>query len=107
MHHLAAMGGDCCAPDSLPAAQHMLNDLHLNNAENEGGNTAKAASAKTHQECAKELEDFIRKRIELFDQYKSREDAKVCVYIFSLVLWVMEAPLTSLQSRGDRQASAL
>lgn len=71
------MGGDCCAPDSLPAAQHMLNDLHLNNAENEGANTAKAASPKTHEQCAQELKDFIKKRIGLFDEYKAREDAKV------------------------------
>ena len=70
------MGGDCCAPDSLPAAQHMLNDLHLNTGENEGADTAKAASPKSHQEHAKELEDFIRKRIDLFEQYKAREDAQ-------------------------------
>ena len=70
------MGGDCCAPDSLPAAQHMLNDLHLNTGENEGASTAKAASPKSHQEHAKELEDFIRKRIDLFEQYKAREDAQ-------------------------------
>ena len=74
--HKAVMGGDCCAPDSLPAAQHMLNDLHLNTGENEGANTAKAASPKSHQEHAKELEDFIRKRIDLFEQYKAREDAQ-------------------------------
>ena len=54
----------------------MLNDLHLNTLENEGASTAKAASPKSHQEHAKELEDFIRKRIDLFEQYKAREDAQ-------------------------------
>ena len=67
------------APENLPVAQHMLNDLHLNNAENQGANTDKAASTKTHKEHADELKDFIKKRIELFDQYKSREDAQVHV----------------------------
>ena len=71
------MGAEDYAPDSLPAAQHLLNDLHLNNAENQGANTDKAASAKTHKEHAEELKDYIKKRIELFDQYKSREDAQV------------------------------
>ncbi len=71
------MGGECYAPDSLPAAQHMLNDLRLNNAENQGANTDKAASAKTHREHAEELKDFIKKRIELFEQYRSREDGQV------------------------------
>ena len=80
------MGGDCCAPESLPAAQHMLNDLHLNNAENQGGNTDKAASAKTHKEHADELKDYIKKRIELFDQYKSRDDAQVQDPLSCLVL---------------------
>ena len=55
----------------------MLNDLHLNTLENEGASTSKAASPKSHQEHAKELEDFIRKRIDLFEQYKAREDAQV------------------------------
>lgn len=71
------MGAEDYAPDSLPAAQHLLNDLHLNNAENQGANTDKAASAKTHKEHAEELKNYIKKRIELFDQYKSREDAQV------------------------------
>ncbi len=76
---VASMGAEELAPDSLPVAQHMLNDLHLNNMENQGANTDKAASAKTHKEHANELKDFIKKRIDLFDQYKSREDAQVHV----------------------------
>ncbi len=86
------MGGEELAPDSLPAAQHMLNDLHLNNAENEGANTDKAASAKTHKEHADELKDFIKKRIELFDQYKSREDEQVhVVFVVSSTKTLQEA----------------
>ena len=92
------MGGDCCAPDSLPAAQHMLNDLHLNNAENEGANTAKAASPKTHEQCAQELKDFIKKRIDLFDEYKAREDAKVRDMLPICTKTLEKLPCTS--SRG-------
>ena len=89
---VASMGGEELAPDSLPAAQHMLNDLHLNNAENEGANTDKAASAKTHKEHADELKDFIKKRIELFDQYKSREDEQVhVVFVVSSTKTLQEA----------------
>ncbi len=69
------MGGECCGGESLPAAQHALNDLHLNTLENNGA--AQAAPLQSHEQSAKELEGFIRKRIELFEQYKAREDAVV------------------------------
>lgn len=69
------MGGDCCGGESLPAAQHALNDLHLNTLSNNG---AQAADPKSHQEAAKELEAFIKKRIDLFEQYNSRHIAEVC-----------------------------
>jgi U3 small nucleolar ribonucleoprotein component len=69
------MGGDCCGGESLPAAQHALNDLHLNTLENDGA--AQPAPQQTHEQCAKELEDFIKKRIQLFEQYYTRETAVV------------------------------
>ena len=64
------MGGDCCG-ESLPAQQHALNDLHLNTLESTGKQAP--SSTRTHEESAKELETFIRKRIELFEQYAARE----------------------------------
>ncbi|CAL8462423.1 g1956 [Coccomyxa elongata] len=68
------MGGDCCGGESLPAAQHALNDLHLNTLSSNG---AQAADPKSHQEAAKELEAFIKKRIDLFEQYNARHIAEV------------------------------
>ena len=76
------MGGDCCngngVSGSLPAQQHALNDLHLNTLENDG--KQEAVSPKTHEESAKELEAFIKKRIDLFEQYAAREAAAVRKY---------------------------
>lgn len=72
--YFSIMGADCCGGESLPAAQHKLNDLHLNTLSNNG---AKAADPKSHEESAKELEGFIRKRIALFDQYNARHIAEV------------------------------
>ncbi len=68
------MGADCCGGESLPAVQHRLNDLHLNTLSNNG---TKAADPKSHEESAKELEAFIKKRIELFEQYNARHIAEV------------------------------
>ena len=62
------MGADCCGGDSLPAAVH---DIHLSVPQSNG--KKEEPSAKTHEESAKELEGFIRKRIELFEQYATRE----------------------------------
>ena len=80
----------------------MLNDLHLNNAENEGANTDKAASPQTHQQHADELKDYIRKRIELFDQYKHREDAQVHeAFLMSSTEIVQKIPLLNRQYETD------
>jgi hypothetical protein len=62
------MGADCCGGDSLPAAVH---DIHLSEPLSNG--KKEEPSAKTHEESAKELEGFIKKRIELFEQYAARE----------------------------------
>ena len=64
----AAMGTDCCGGDSLPAA---VQTMHLSVPQSNG--KSEEAGPKTHEEAAKELEGFIRKRIELFEQYASRE----------------------------------
>lgn len=73
------MGGDCCSgggfDDSFPAQQHALNDKHLNTLPNTDKD--EATSPKTHEESAKELEAFIKKRIDLFEQYAAREAAAV------------------------------
>lgn len=69
------MGADCCGGESLPAAQQKLNDLHLNTLTNNG---AQAADPNSHQECAQELEAFIKKRIDLFEQYNARHITEVC-----------------------------
>lgn len=72
---LDTMGGDCCGGESLPAAQHALNDLHLNTLQQNGA--AQAAPQHTHDQSAEELKGFIEKRIKLFEQYRAREDAEV------------------------------
>jgi len=77
------MGGDCCGGSSQVAVEHKMNDVHLQPLPN----TAPIAATpkQTHEECAKELEGFIKKRINLFEQYLARENVVVSSWIVHIL----------------------
>ena len=71
------MGTDCCgggaeaAPAAADVAGLSLSDRKPATAKQGAANGAKPA--KTHAECVAELQGFIHKRIQLFEEYAKRE----------------------------------
>ena len=75
------MGTDCCGGAQEAPATAGLADLSLKSAPARPGSAKKAANgaapAKSHAECAAELQGFIAKRIKLFEEYAEREHTAV------------------------------
>ncbi len=75
------MGTDCCGGAQEAPATPGLADLSLKSAPARPASAKKAANgaapAKSHAECAAELQGFIAKRIKLFEEYAEREHTAV------------------------------
>ncbi len=75
------MGTDCCGGAQDAPATAGLADLSLKSAPARPASAKKAANgaapAKSHAECAAELQGFIAKRIKLFEEYAAREHTAV------------------------------
>ncbi|KAK9814754.1 hypothetical protein WJX72_010977 [[Myrmecia] bisecta] len=72
------MGGDCCGGGPPQSVDQQLSNLAVSAAPPSNAATpAPAKAPPTHQQCVDELKGFFEKRVQLFEQYKKREDAKV------------------------------
>ena len=71
------MGTDCCGggAEAAPAAADIagLSLSERKSATAKQGATNGTKPAKTHAECVAELQGFIHKRIQLFEEYAKRE----------------------------------
>ena len=77
-HHTAArMGEDCCGTSAPSAPTEQFNGLQLNGTASNAPSNGKGVQPRSHKEAAEELQDWIRKRIELFDQFSERQKQAV------------------------------
>ena len=79
LHLLApAMGEGCCGVSGSSAPTEQLNGMHLDH-HHAGSlsSNGKAAPVKNHKQAAEELQGWIGKRIELFDQFSERQKQQV------------------------------
>ena len=59
--------------------------------------TAQAEAVRSHEEEAQALQDYVKRRIELFDQYKNREvEAVSAIFLLPLTpLITLPAPIST------------
>ena len=72
-----SMGEDCCGVAASPAVPEQANGRHANGAPAGRSNFDQRHSLKSHKEAAEELQGWIGRRIELFDQFSERHKREV------------------------------
>jgi hypothetical protein len=90
------MGGDCCGTGTVAeaAVQQAVADLQIG--AGKGKAKGGAVEDKDHKKHAEELKAFIQKRIQLFEEYKKREDDQVSGQLFQGLVhaWQWTGPVT-------------
>lgn len=71
------MGEDCCGVRASPAVPEQANGRQASGHSASGSNKDQRHSTKSHKEAAEELQGWIGRRIELFDQFSERHKREV------------------------------